>query len=125
MAPPPAKNRTAVGVLVLCCLAVPAGATLAAAGWPAVVQPVGLDYAEPVVYGQAMRIVSGEPLYQPIDRRSFTVAAYTPLYYWMAAALQVVVGPGFWPGRLLSLVAGVVTALVVGATARTTHGRSG
>ena len=27
----------------------------------------GLDYAEPVVYGLAMRIVSGEPLYQPID----------------------------------------------------------
>lgn len=108
--------RTAVGVLVLCCLAVPATVTLLAAAW-AVVQPVGLDYAEPVVYGQALRIVSGEPLYQPVDSPPFTVAAYTPLYYWLAGALQLVAGVGWWPGRLLSLATGVTTAVLVGVTA--------
>jgi hypothetical protein len=114
-------SRAAIGVLVLGCLAVPAAATLAAASL-AVTQPMGLDYAEPVVYGQAMRIVSGQALYQPIDRPPFTVAAYTPLYYWLAAALQVGVGAGFGPGRLLSLVAGAATAVMLGATAGRRNG---
>jgi len=109
-------RRTAIGLLGVGCLAVPAGVTLVAAGW-AVLQPVGLDYAEPVVYGQAMRIASGAPLYQPIDSPPFTVAAYTPLYYWLAGALQLLVGSGFWSGRLLSLAAGVATAVLLGATA--------
>jgi hypothetical protein len=103
-------------VLVLCLLALPAAATVAAAGW-AVVQAVGLDYAEPVVYGLAMRLVSGETLYQSIDTAPFTVAAYTPVYYWMAAALQVLVGTGFGPGRLLSLITGCVAAVLVGVIA--------
>src|SRR4030088_2571331 len=90
--------RGALGVLVLGCLVVPAGATLLAAGL-AVRQPTALDYAEPVIYGQAARIVSGVALYQPIDTAPYTVAAYTPLYYWLAAGLQVTVGPGFGPGR--------------------------
>jgi hypothetical protein len=116
-------RRAALGVSALAFLAVLAGATVAAAGL-AVVQPRGLDYAEAVVYGQAMRVVSGEALYQPIDRAPYTVAAYTPLYYWLAAALQVVAGAGFGPGRLLSLVAGLVTAVLVGVTAgRSSGGR--
>jgi len=115
------KWRAVVGLAVLACLAVPAGVTLASAAW-ALGQPVGLDYAEAVVYGQAMRIVSGDPLYQPIDGPPYTVAAYTPLYYWLAGALRLVAGAGFWPGRLLSLVAGIATAAMVGVTAGRRHG---
>jgi hypothetical protein len=36
-------------------------ATLSAAAF-AVVQPVALDYGEPVVYGIGLRVVTGEPL---------------------------------------------------------------
>ena len=100
--------------MLLTCLPIAAAcATLAAAAF-AIVQPVAIDYGEPIVYGQASRIVSGEPLYQPIDRPPYTVAAYTPLYYWLAAQLMTWFGPGFGPGRALSLVAGVATAILVG-----------
>jgi hypothetical protein len=113
--------RTGVAVLGLGGLAGLAGLTLVAAG-AGVFQTVGLDYAEPVIYGQAMRLVSGEPLYQPLDQPPFTVAAYTPLYYALGALLQSTVGSGFAPGRLLSLAAGVVTALLVGVTAGRRNG---
>jgi hypothetical protein len=82
-----------------------------------VVQPVALDYGEPVVYGIGLRVVTGEPLYQSLDRPPFTVAAYTPLYYVLAGGLQAMFGPGFGPGRALSLVAGFVTAVLVGLIA--------
>jgi hypothetical protein len=108
--------RVAARALLVCLPAAAACATLSAAAL-AVARPVALDYAEPVIYGQALRVVWGEPLYQPIDRLPLTVAAYTPLYYWCAAALQALVGPGFGPGRLLSLTCGLLTALLLGAVA--------
>jgi hypothetical protein len=73
-----------------------------------------LDYAEPIVYGQAARLVHGEALYQPLDRPPYTVTAYTPLYYYAAAALQATLGSGFGPGRALSLLAGLTAAAIVG-----------
>jgi len=97
----------------MCLPASAAGAILSAAAL-AVVQPRAIDYAEPVIYGQASRLLSGQALYQPIDRAPFTVAAYTPLYYWAAAALQAVFGPGFGPGRALSLTCGVATTVLLG-----------
>jgi hypothetical protein len=106
----------AVGAVLACLPAAAAWATLSAAA-AAVVRPIALDYAEPVVYGQAMRILAGEPLYQPIDRLPLTVAAYTPMYYWVVAALQALFGPGFGPGRLLSLFCGVAAASLVGVLA--------
>jgi hypothetical protein len=39
------------------------------------------------------------------------------LYYWLAAALQMGVGAGFGPGRVLSLAAGAATAATVGVLA--------
>src|SRR5262245_8350608 len=88
-------------------------ATLAAATY-SVAQPVALDYAEPIIYGQALRLVQQQPLYQPLDAAPFTVAAYTPLYYAAGALLQVWLGPGFGPGRVLSLLSGIVTAGLIG-----------
>jgi hypothetical protein len=108
--------QVAAGVLLVFLPAAAACATVAAAAL-AVVRPVALDYAEPVIYGQALRVVWGEPLYQPIDHLPLTVAAYTPLYYWAAAALQTLVGPGFGPGRLVSLMCGLATAILSGAVA--------
>jgi hypothetical protein len=86
--------RTAAGVILTCLPAAAACATLSAAAF-AVKRPGALDYAEPVVYGQALRITWGQTLYQAIDSPPLTVAAYTPLFYWVAAAIQVLIGPGF------------------------------
>src|SRR3954467_10875704 len=92
--------------------AVPAATTVAGALW-ATTQQAGLDYAEPVIYSQALRLHSGEPLYQPLDQLPYSVAAYTPLFYWLAAVLQVAVGPGFGPGRYVSVVCGVLCAALI------------
>jgi hypothetical protein len=108
--------RTACGLLLVCLPLLAACATLSAAVY-AIAQPVALDYGEPVVYGIALRIVTGQPLYQPIDAPPFTVAAYTPLYYWLGGELQAVFGPGFGPGRALSLAAGVATAMLLAVIA--------
>ena len=91
-------------------------ATVAAAAY-SVVQPVALDYAEPIIYGQALRLVEQQPLYQPVDSPPFTVAAYTPLYYAVGALLQVWSGPGFGPGRVVSLLSGLVSAGLIGGLA--------
>jgi Dolichyl-phosphate-mannose-protein mannosyltransferase len=84
-------------------------------GWSVgvVLHPGQVDNAEAVVHDQAARLVRGEPLYQPLDRPPYTVAAYTPLYYWLAGGLQAPFGPGFAPGRALSFLAGLVAAGLV------------
>jgi hypothetical protein len=78
--------------------------------------PQELFYAEAVVYNLAARLLHGEPLYQPLGQAPYTVAAYTPLYYWAGAGLRAVFGPGFAPGRALSLASGLFVAVAVGYT---------
>ncbi len=112
--------RTACGLLLVCLPVAAACATLSAALY-ASVQPVALDYGEPVVYGIALRVSAGQPLYQPLDRPPFTVAAYTPLYYWLGGGMQALFGPGFGPGRVLSLTAGVATAVLIAVIAGSKH----
>jgi hypothetical protein len=83
-------------------------------GLAAVQRTVEAMYGEAIVYGQAARLLHGEPLYQPLDQLPLTVTAYTPLYYAFVAGLRMLVGPGFGPGRALSLAAGLVAAILVG-----------
>jgi hypothetical protein len=78
-----------------------------------ILQPREVMYGESFVYDHAARLVRGEPLYQPLDRAPYTVANYGPLYYVLAAGLQLLLGPGFWSGRTVSLCAGLVTAGLV------------
>jgi hypothetical protein len=81
-------------------------------------QPWEVEYGEAIVYDQAARLVRGEPLYQPLDRPPYAVAAYTPLYYVLAGGLQATFGPGFAPGRALSFIAGLAAASLVGYLTR-------
>jgi len=83
----------------------------------AVLRPVEAMYGESIIYDQAARLLHGEALYQALDRAPFTVTAYTPLYYVLAAGLQALAGPGFSPGRILSVGAGLVAAGLVGRLA--------
>lgn len=76
--------------------------------------PEETRYGEALIYGHAARVLHGEPLYQRLDQAPFTAANYTPLYYWLAAALQALVGPGFLSGRLVSLLCGALSAAFVG-----------
>jgi hypothetical protein len=76
--------------------------------------PYELQFGEATSYDHTSRILRGEPLYQPLDRAPFTVALYTPLYYWLAAGLRVLFGPGFPPGRTLTFLAGLAAASLLG-----------
>lgn len=85
-------------------------------------RPDEVRYGEAILYEHAGRLLHGEALYQPLDMPPYTVAAYTPLYYGVVAGLRAILGPGFWPGRLLSFGAGIAAAALVGQLAwRRTH----
>jgi hypothetical protein len=77
-------------------------------------RPDETRYGEAILYDHAARLVRGEALYQRLDGPPYTVASYTPLYYGVAAGLQLMVGPGFLPGRLVSLGAGLAVAGMLG-----------
>src|SRR4051794_30016357 len=81
------------------------------------------DNAEAIVYGQAVRLLHGELLYQPLTSPPYTVTAYMPLYYTLAAALHTVSGPSFLAGRVLTLIATVCLAVTVGVLARRVTGQ--
>jgi hypothetical protein len=84
-------------------------------------------HGESIIYDQAGRLLHGVALYQAVNQAPFTVTAYTPLYYTLVAGLRTVAGPGFGPGRALSLGAGLATAILVGylAARRATDRRAG
>jgi hypothetical protein len=83
----------------------------------AVLQRDELMYGEAIIYDHAARLVRGEPLYQALGQAPYTVAAYTPVYYWITAGMQSVFA-GFGPGRVVSLLAGLVAAALVADLAR-------
>jgi hypothetical protein len=84
--------------------------------------PVEILYGEALIQDHAARLVRGEALYQPLGQPSYTVAAYTPLFYLLVATGQAVVGPGLVLARALSLLATTVTAILIGHIAAN-HGR--
>jgi hypothetical protein len=75
--------------------------------------PFEHDYGEAIIYNQAALLLRGEPLYHSLGVPPFTVAAYTPIYYVLAAVLKAALGPGFIWGRALSLGSGLVAAFCV------------
>jgi hypothetical protein len=74
-------------------------------------------YGEAIIHDQAGRLIRGEPLYQPIEGPPYTVTAYTPLFYGVAAGLQAAFGPGFVPGRVVSFLSGLTCAVLVAVLA--------
>ena len=76
--------------------------------------PIEIMYGEAVIQDHAARLLRGEALYQPLGQPSFTVAAYTPLFYGLVALGQAVAGPGLLFARAVSLVATIVAALLLG-----------
>jgi len=79
--------------------------------------PVEVMYGEALIHDHAARLLRGEALYQPIGHPSFSIAAYTPVFYLLMAGAQALFGPSLGPGRIVSIVATVVTAGLLGALA--------
>ncbi len=80
-----------------------------AGGLALLFEPAQVEWGEALILDHAARILRGEPLYQPIGETYFSVATYTPIYYYIVAGLRGLFGISLAPGRAVSLVASLVT----------------
>ena len=87
------------------------------------VYPFELEWMESGSLEHLMRVVRGEPLYvtPSID---FVPFPYPPFYYYLAALVSKLTGPGFVPLRAISIASSLGTALVVHLFVRRETGRT-
>jgi hypothetical protein len=84
--------------------------------------PFELEWLEGGSLQQVDRILSGRPIYARPDL-SFVAFFYTPAYYYVAAAAATLIGPGFLPLRLVSLLASLGSLAVIFSFVRRDTGR--
>lgn len=79
--------------------------------------PFELEFIEGGMLVQAWRMAHGLPVWLP-PNAEFVPHAYTPLYPILSAVFVQWIGPAFWPLRLMSVIATVVSATTIGLAAR-------
>ncbi len=84
--------------------------------------PYDLDYGEGYVLNDAVRLSHGEAIY--VDLRQFPMvrSPYPPLFPLVWGLVVPLVGPAFWPGRLLSVVSLLGVLVLVTWNARLVRG---
>jgi hypothetical protein len=87
-------------------------------------QPTEFVYGESVVLAEVRRINQGQPLYPAPMTVPLTVTAYTPVYYFLVAWLQRLVGDqSYLIGRTVSLLAMLGAAVLAAVSVRVVAGR--
>lgn len=76
--------------------------------------PYDVDNSEGLLLYQAMRIAEGGFLYRPLDDPPHMVDNYPPVYPMLCALGVAVTGPSFFWPRLISLLATLATAAMLG-----------
>lgn len=77
--------------------------------------PYQIDYGEAPLVDQASRLAAGESIYQPdLAVPPYTISNYPPVYVATLAAFVPVAGAAFWPGRLVSAAAALLSAGFIG-----------
>lgn len=74
--------------------------------------PFELEWLEGGMVDHVLRILSGQQLYAN-PTMEFTPFLYTPLYYYISAAVAQIVGIGFFPLRLVSFAASLGCFVVI------------
>lgn len=74
--------------------------------------PYELEWLEGSSLTEVQRIQSGQPVYTA-PSLEYTPLVYTPLYFYASAGLAQLLGPGFLPLRLVSLLAAIGVLLVI------------
>ncbi|MGI9185359.1 MAG: glycosyltransferase family 39 protein [Solirubrobacteraceae bacterium] len=108
---PAPRAMAAIRLLIALAAAAPIGVYL----WIALHRlgyPYELDWMEGGSVELAARVVAGHSLYV-VPSLHFVGWTYTPLYYWLAAAVAKVTGVGFFTLRLVSVVASIVSMTVL------------
>ena len=105
------------GLLAVCFCCVVAFLAISIAS---VAYPFDLDIYEGCIFLPASRMAEGLPVYgrAVAVNPPFVFTNYGPVYYALVAAAIRAVGLAFWPGRLLSLVSVLATALMIGYVVR-------
>jgi hypothetical protein len=112
-----ASGRSRLEVVVLAAaaaLALVAIARFVALEVPQLEFPYAVNYGEGVVLDQANRIATGAGLYRPLADPPFVIDNYTPLYPYLASLALPPGGVSFTGGRLLSFIACLVAACILG-----------
>jgi len=84
--------------------------------------PFELEWMEGGSLIQVQRLLAGQGIYVA-PTFEFVAHPYGPVYYWLAAVVAAVAGPGFWPLRLLSYLASVGSLAALFAIVRARTGR--
>src|SRR4030042_4975084 len=71
----------------------------------ALVYPYQLDYGEGLVLHQARLLAQGTSIYKGMDGYPYVFSNYAPLLQAVTSPLVAIMGPSFFPGRLLALAA--------------------
>lgn len=66
--------------------------------------PYELEWSESAVFDEIRWIAEGNPLYSP-PQLAFLPLAYTPVYFYLSAAVTKIIGLGFLAPRLVSVLA--------------------
>jgi 4-amino-4-deoxy-L-arabinose transferase-like glycosyltransferase len=77
------------------------------------IYPYEVEWNEGAVLDHAIRIVTNKPIYAA-PSLDFTAFVYTPLYYYATALLMKIGGVGLWSGRVISIIATLLTAKIMG-----------
>ena len=77
------------------------------------VYPYEVEWNEGAVLDHAIRILGGKPLYAT-PSLEFAAFIYTPIYYHLVAGLMKITGVAMMPGRLISILSTLLTALLIG-----------
>ncbi len=82
-----------------------------------------LDYGEAPLVDQALRLARGENIYQrDLSEPPYTISNYPPLYPALMTPFVGLFGPSFLPGRLISVLCAVATAVFLGLILHTQTG---
>ena len=77
-----------------------------------------LDYGEAPLVDQANRLGNGENIYhRDLSTPPYTVGNYPPLYVLILTPFVKVFGPSFFPGRLITLISTLGSAILLGGVA--------
>jgi hypothetical protein len=109
LSPSAARHHSSLLIRLLVCAAL--AAPIAAYLWVALHRigyPFELDWMEGGSVELAARVVAGHSLYAT-PSLGFVGWTYPPLYYWISAGVAKLIGVGFLPLRLVSLMASLVS----------------
>jgi 4-amino-4-deoxy-L-arabinose transferase-like glycosyltransferase len=81
------------------------------------IYPYEVEWNEGAIFDHALRILHNKPIYTA-PSLEFAAFIYTPLYYYMVAAVMKLTGVTLLAGRLISILSTLLTAFLVG---RITH----